>query len=217
MEILFSKKPWHHAVIHETFPADLYKELQDNFLSRFILSEDVGDFGDSPYYSPHSPNKRKVYRYYIGDTHSAIEPYCIRLEIEGSLELKLQKHFDEKIYPSLADSGLFSKFTHEALSTSELGNAWWHFSATKPGSHFAKHIDTDCKVLSFICYMMPENNVGTILYSDEAGHDINPIEWKPNTSAIFQKGDHTWHDYYNPSPTEYRITLQFNLATAPKN
>ena len=201
MEILFSKNPWNHAIIHEAFPADLYKDLHNNFSSRFILSEDVN---------------KKGYRYYVGETHKRKNSYHIRFNFDYSMESRLQEHFNKKIYPSLVKSGLFPSFTHEALSSGELGNTFWHFSAVYPRVNFSKHVDTDSKTLSFVCFMSPEKSVGTILYSNAEGHNKVPIEWKPNTAVVFAREENTWHDYHNPSTTEHRITLQLNFATSPK-
>jgi hypothetical protein len=215
MEILFSKNPWNHAVIHEAFPADLYKDLHDDFSSRFVLSENVNKEGFE------SSLGKLYHRYYVGDTHALIQTHYLRFDFDDLMESRLQEHFNKKIYPSLVESGLFPIFTHEALSSGKfeergLGNAFWHFSAVYPGTSYAKHVDTDSKTLSFVCYMIPEKNIGTILYSDEEGRNKTPVEWKPNTAIVFARGENTWHDYHNPSTTEYRVTLQFNLAKAPK-
>ena len=87
------------------------------------------------------------------------------------------------------------------------------FHIVKAGSNFSFpiHSDTHNKLLSGVVYLVPENNMGTTLYSaDKKKSKI--IEWKQNRALFFSRTDNTPHSYSSDSISD-RITLIYNLMT----
>jgi hypothetical protein len=66
-----------------------------------------------------------------------------------------------------------------------------------PYNWFPPHDDVSRKIITFIVYLSPENNIGTILHSIESEDDVQKIvEWKPNSSILFcPEKDVTWHSF----------------------
>lgn len=84
---------------------------------------------------------------------------------------------------------------------------------TKKNSKFPIHDDTPDKLLSGVIYLYPENNSGTIFYSDKKGSNKTSIEWKPNRAVFFsRKEKETWHSYEGDG-TNQRVVLVYNLMT----
>lgn len=75
---------------------------------------------------------------------------------------------------------------------------------------FPIHNDSLNKLLSVVIYIYPENNKGTILYSNKQGSNPIEIEWKQNRAFIFSRNEHTWHSYESDGNNN-RVTLVYNL------
>lgn len=66
-----------------------------------------------------------------------------------------------------------------------------------PYNWFPPHDDVTRKIVTFVVYLSPENNIGTILHSFESEDDVQKIvEWKPNSSILFcPEKNVTWHSF----------------------
>jgi hypothetical protein len=168
-------------------------EVIDNFLNKedfkelsTLTLEDVKD------------NEKKVYhnRIYKDGT---VESGCIKDESIKRLH---------KNYHSIAIK-ILAKYAPQKIELYHYSD----FHIVKAGSNFSFpiHSDTHNKLLSGVIYLVPENNMGTTLYSaDKKKSKI--IEWKQNRALFFSRTDNTPHSYSSDSISD-RITLIYNLMT----
>ena len=64
------------------------------------------------------------------------------------------------------------------------------------GNWFEPHPDTRAKVISFVCYLDPEEDEGTSLHINETYGSIKKtVDWKPNRCLVFCPTDDTWHSF----------------------
>lgn len=79
----------------------------------------------------------------------------------------------------------------------------------KPYDHII-HCETLSKIWSSVTYITPENNCGTMMYTENKKESlVKEAPWRPNTSMIFSGvNDKTWHSY-NSTEESNRITLNF--------
>ena len=79
----------------------------------------------------------------------------------------------------------------------------------KPYDHII-HCETLNKIWSSVTYITPQNNCGTMMYSENKKESlVKEAPWRPNTSMIFSGVDKkTWHSY-NSTEESNRITLNF--------
>ena len=88
---------------------------------------------------------------------------------------------------------------------------------TKKDSKFPIHDDTPNKLLSGVIYLYPENNSGTVFYSNKSGENKKVIDWKTNRAVFFSRKEReTWHSYKGDGVND-RIALVYNLMTSEKN
>jgi hypothetical protein len=85
------------------------------------------------------------------------------------------------------------------------------FGITGRQFQYPIHDESVYKVLNLVCYLQPENSVGTKLYSGPADNLLaKQIEWEPNRAALFYPGkDITWHNWTGQQSDQPRITLNF--------
>ena len=89
------------------------------------------------------------------------------------------------------------------------------FSIVKTGKNYKFPIqdDTPDKLLSGVIYLEPEENSGTIFYSNKNGDSKKTIPWKQNCGVFFSRKEReTWHSYEGNKQSE-RIVLVYNLQT----
>jgi hypothetical protein len=168
-------------------------EVIDNFLNKedfkelsTLKLEDVKD------------DEKKVYhnRIYKDGT---VESGCIKDESIKRLH---------KNYHSIAIK-ILTKYAPQKIELYHYSD----FHIVKAGSNFSFpiHSDTHNKLLSGVVYLVPENNMGTTLYSaDKKKNKV--IEWKQNRALFFSRTDNTPHSYSSDSISD-RITLIYNLMT----
>lgn len=81
------------------------------------------------------------------------------------------------------------------------------------GRHFQYpiHDESIYKVLNLVCYLQPEDSVGTKLYSGPGPELlVKQVEWRANRAALFYPGkDITWHNWTGQQTDDPRITLNF--------
>ena len=84
---------------------------------------------------------------------------------------------------------------------------------TKKNSKFPIHDDAPHKLLSGVVYLQPNENSGTIFYSDKKGSNETEVKWKPNRAVFFSRIEkETWHTYQGDGKND-RIALVYNLNT----
>ena len=89
----------------------------------------------------------------------------------------------------------------------------FHIIETGSNYKFPIHDDTPNKLLSGVVYISPEDNKGTMFYSDKKGNDEKIIEWKKNRAVFFaRKERETWHSYEGDKKSN-RTALVYNLMT----
>lgn len=80
------------------------------------------------------------------------------------------------------------------------------------GSYFRYpiHDESLYKILNLVCYLSPEQSVGTSLYLDQEATIGKQLEWMPNRAAVFYPGKgKTWHSWSGQESNKPRITLNF--------
>ncbi len=88
---------------------------------------------------------------------------------------------------------------------------------TNKNAKFPIHDDTPNKLLSGVIYLYPENNNGTVFYSNKKGKNKTKIDWKLNRAVFFSRKEReTWHSYEGDKISD-RIALVYNLMTHEKN
>jgi hypothetical protein len=82
------------------------------------------------------------------------------------------------------------------------------FGVTGRDFEYPIHEDSNHKVILFIIYLDPVEELGTMLYTEDDKHTpVKCIEWKPNRAVIMCPNDgHTWHNWKNAG-SDHRITL----------
>ena len=89
----------------------------------------------------------------------------------------------------------------------------FHIIETGADYEFPIHDDTPNKLLSGVIYLKPQNNVGTIFYSNKKGEGKQIIDWKVNRAVFFSRSEReTWHSYKGDGKSN-RIALVYNLMT----
>ncbi|MDE0679948.1 MAG: hypothetical protein OXI11_07010 [Gammaproteobacteria bacterium] len=88
----------------------------------------------------------------------------------------------------------------------------WGFQTTPKSLGQSIHPDIPEKLLSAVVYCKPEENLGTFLFSSQAGGDRFEVPWKPNRALIFSKAEDTWHSY-RCNATEQRCALVLNVMS----
>ncbi len=89
----------------------------------------------------------------------------------------------------------------------------FHIIETGANYKFPIHDDTPDKLLSGVIYISPENNSGTIFYSNKKGDNKQEIEWKVNRGVFFSRIEgKSWHSYEGDGKTN-RVALVYNLMT----
>ena len=89
------------------------------------------------------------------------------------------------------------------------------FSIIETGANykFPIHDDTPNKLLSGVIYLYPENNTGTIFYSNKKGDNKRIIDWQQNRAVFFSRIEgKSWHAYKGDGKSN-RIALVYNLMT----
>ena len=89
----------------------------------------------------------------------------------------------------------------------------FHIIETGANYKFPIHDDTPDKLLSGVIYISPENNSGTIFYSNKKGDNKQEIEWKVNRGVFFSRIEgKSWHSYEGDGKTN-RVALVYNIMT----
>ena len=82
-----------------------------------------------------------------------------------------------------------------------------------PNYRSLPHIDRLQKLLSGVIYLMPDENVGTLIHAANERTVQQEIEWRPNRGLFFSpKLDSTWHSFTGDGKG-LRTTLIYNLCT----
>ena len=89
----------------------------------------------------------------------------------------------------------------------------FHIIETGADYKFPIHDDTPNKLLSGVIYLKPQNNSGTIFYTNKKGDGKKEIGWKINKAVFFSREERTtWHSYQGDGKSN-RIVLVYNLMT----
>lgn len=74
------------------------------------------------------------------------------------------------------------------------------------GDTYPIHDEAEYKLMSFVTYISPTQNRGTVLY-DQNQKFVREVEWKPNRTLVFCGiAGKTWHSF-DCDPDKYRITI----------
>ena len=170
-------------------------EIFDNFLNKIdynkllnIKLEKVADSSIRVYHN--TINKNNI-----------INKSCI----DKNLIFDLHKNYHDKVIEILEK---LNKKKSELYDYSD-------FTIIKTGKHckFPIHDDHPSKLLSGVIYLYPENNTGTLFYSDKKGSNKSIIEWKKNRAVFFSRIEkETWHSYEGDGKND-RVALVYNLNT----
>ena len=89
-------------------------------------------------------------------------------------------------------------------------------SITGKNCKYPIHNDSLSRILSGVLYLLPKENIGTIIYDDEKKNP-KEIKWKVNRAFVFSRKDKsTWHSYSSDGVNN-RCTVNFNLHTKQLN
>ena len=89
----------------------------------------------------------------------------------------------------------------------------FHIIETGKNYKFPIHDDTPNKLLSGVVYLSPENNSGTVFYTNKKGDNRTSIKWNCNKAVFFSRQEkETWHSYKGDGMNN-RIALVYNLMT----
>ena len=117
---------------------------------------------------------------------------------------------------------LFESYHNKCLSLLEKLNKkkmqlwdYSEFQIVETGSHYEYpiHRDSPLKLLSGIVYISPNENTGTLLYSDKSGNNKKEILWKPNRALFFSRDENNSFHSYEGNKKSTRRALVYNLMT----
>ena len=169
-------------------------KIIDNFLQKRDLNELVRFFKKKKIY-----NDFKVY-------HNEINDYEI---ISSSINKKILKQIHKNYF--LKTIKILKELSPQKVKLYDYSD--FTIIITNKRSQFPIHDDTPNKLLSGVIYLYPQENTGTLFYSDKKGSNEIEIKWKTNRAVFFaRKEKETWHAYKS-NQNDYRIVLVYNLMT----
>lgn len=186
-------EPYRYVVIDNYLPEEEYEAFKEDYLDNFDLYYNDRRRKEIP------EIKRKKQTAFAGD--NTIYGIGEWTEI-AKRNFHLDEDFIKKYFPE------HRKFTSlENMFTVNLSKA----------GHVQKiHSEINSKVLSAICYIAPEESIGTILYDkDKKFH--TEVDWKPNRCVIMAGiSDKTWHNFKAPDD-HWRVTFNAFLVRSEKD
>lgn len=109
---------------------------------------------------------------------------------------------------------IIKRYPYHRLGLKHIVDA--HLSITPPKPYtYELHDESPEKVLSIVVYVTPDQNTGTILYTDrnESSY-VKSIPWQPNSALVFCGQDNvTWHSYQSDSLSN-RVTLNLFVKSS---
>ena len=138
--------------------------------------------------------------------HNEVNNYgIIKSIIDKNLLLRLHKNYHNKALEIL------NELSPEKLDLYEYSD--FTIIITNKDSQFPIHDDTPNKLLSGVVYLSPENNSGTVFYTNKKGDNRTSIKWNCNKAVFFSRQEkETWHSYKGDGMNN-RIALVYNLMT----
>lgn len=176
-------EPYRYVVIDNYLPEDAYQAFKDDYLENFDLY----------YYDPRRKEIPEVNR----NKQTAVADDGTLYGIGEWTDIaKNNFHLDEDF---------LKKYFPEHRGYSELSSLFT-VNISKEGHVQKIHDEVKSKVLSAICYIAPEESIGTLLYDgDKKFH--TEVKWKPNRCVIMAGiTGKTWHNFKAPSD-KWRITF----------
>lgn len=140
--------------------------------------------------------------------------YHNKINNDGIIESSINRDLLKRIHKNYFDKAMsiLKKLNPEKLKLYEYSD--FTIIITDKNSKFPIHDDIPGKLLSGVIYLSPNNNTGTIFYSDKNGSNKTIIEWKTNRAVFFSRIEkETWHSYEGDGINE-RIALVYNLMTS---
>ena len=132
-----------------------------------------------------------------------------KIWLDGNVEGNLSKNFLILFYNNYRQKlvSYLEKLAPERLKLAkwlELNLVW-----TGKNYQYQIHEDSPNKLLSVVIYLYPEQNIGTILYSDNIGSNKTEIKWLQNRALIFAREEGiTWHSYQGDGKsTRYALVV----------
>lgn len=179
------EEPYRHIVIDNYYPQDVYEAIKSDFLENIDLYRS----------DPRRLNGLNTAiaddgsLYGIGEWQEIVKDHLYIDEDflkEHFIDYRSYTHLDRKITMNLANPNYKHKI----------------------------HSEASIKVLSAVCYIAPEESLGTHLYNlDRSYHST--VEWKQNRCLIFPgMTGVTWHSFESPSDS-WRLT-QNTFLTRPE-
>ncbi len=174
--------PWQHKIIEDFFPDHIFEKIREVAKS---LSDQVID-------------SEKTYPMWLNEAlNRGADPSIIDVIIEAADNI-----LDNIPY-------LLEDFTDKQFS-SQGYFAMPKFGISGKNFKYPIHTESSHKVILFVIYLYPDNDVGTRLYRENDEKSFTKaIPWKPNTAfmtAITGDNDKTWHNW-SGSGNPTRITL----------
>lgn len=181
-------EPYRYVVIDNYYPQDVYEAIRDDYL------ENIGLYWGDPrrgHKLLQTATADDGTMYGIGEWQEIVKDHLYINEDflkEHFTDYRSYEFLDYKIDMNLA----------------------------KPNHKQKIHCEAGFKVLSAVCYIAPEESIGTHLYNlDKSYHST--IEWKPNRCLIFPGiSDVTWHSFDCPSDS-WRVTQNTFLTRTEYN
>ena len=176
-------EPWEHKIIDNFFPQDVFEKIQKTAIE--LSSKFTIPKKTNPMWMPEV-------------LEAGGSPETVDLVIDAT----------DDILDNIED--IMSDF--EDYQTSAQGYyAMPKFGISGKGFNYPVHTESNHKVLLFVIYMFPDNDIGTSLYSSqEESSFYKSVEWKPNRAFMMapKNEDVTWHNWsasVNPSRTTLNI------------
>lgn len=176
-------EPWEHKIIDNFFPQDVFEKIRE-------VAIDLSN------------------RFTIPEKTNPMWLHEVLKQGGDSKTVDTIIDATDDILANIED--IMSDFTHYQKSAQGY-YAMPKFGISGKGFNYPVHTESNHKVLLFVIYMFPENDIGTSLYKNQEESSLyKSVEWKPNRAFMMapQSKDITWHNWsssINPSRTTLNI------------
>lgn len=189
--------PWPHIVIEDFFDESVLKELQNAF----------SQMKDDDIYFNHATGKKHIYSCEFDknnlelpnptlDNHNKLEEY---IEFKSIYDIANACVMNSKQWLELL--GCKKDFKYITIG----------FQKITKDYVAVPHVDGKNKILSLVCYMHPDDNIGTDIMIDNM-NTFKTITWKKNRALIFSREENTWHNF-RANNLQDRIIFTVNLTS----